>query len=152
MRPPLKTSVIFVSFILTVSLSFAYVSDDLNFIAKNNPIKPETKKRITNFTIKEVSEAKLVCMGLIRLYQLFISSQDISVCNFTPSCSRFGMAAFRKHGLFYGGLMTADRLLRCNGLARRYYPVDPRTGLAIDYPTEVYYLGKAKRKNERKEP
>jgi len=58
------------------------------------------------------------------------------------------MAAFRKYGLFYGGLMTADRLLRCNGLARRHYPIDLRTGLAIDYPTEVYYLGKTKHKQK----
>lgn len=151
-RHLLKITTIFFSFILTVSLSFTYVSDDLAFIARNNPIKSKPKKQVTNFTFKEVSEAKLVCMGLIRLYQLFISSQDISVCNFTPSCSRFGMAAFRKYGLFYGGLMTADRLLRCNGLARRYYPIDPKTGLAIDYPIEVYYLGKAKREAERKDP
>jgi putative membrane protein insertion efficiency factor len=145
-RPLLKTLAILISFIATASLSFTDVKDDLVFIARNNPIKSERKKRITNFTFKEVSEAKLVSMGLIRLYQMFISSQDISVCNFIPSCSRFGMAAFRKYGLFYGGLMTADRLLRCNGLARKYYPIDPGTGLAIDYPIEVYYLGKAKQK------
>jgi len=149
-RYPLK--IILISFIFVASLSFANISDDLAFIARSNPIKPTPNRQVTGFTFKEVSEAKLICMGLIRLYQIFISSQDVSACNFTLSCSHFGMAAFRKYGLFYGGLMTADRLLRCNGLARRYYPIDPKTGLAIDYPIEVYYLGKAKQKTKRKEP
>ncbi|NIA29052.1 MAG: membrane protein insertion efficiency factor YidD [Actinobacteria bacterium] len=71
-------------------------------------------------------------MGCIRFYQLFISSQDIPVCNFTPSCSKFGMAAIKKYGVFYGGLMTFDRLQRCNGLGRKYYPIHPVTDKSYD--------------------
>ncbi|MEO0107784.1 MAG: membrane protein insertion efficiency factor YidD [candidate division WOR-3 bacterium] len=82
----------------------------------------------------EVSELKLAAMAGIRCYQMFISSQDMSVCNFTPTCSRFGMTAIGRYGLIPGGLMTADRLLRCNGLNNYLYPRHPETGKAIDTP------------------
>jgi len=124
----------------------AQVKDDLNFIMRVNPITTGKKQDISNFTFKEVSEFKLMSTGLIRLYQLFISSQDMPVCNFTKTCSRFGMEAIRKYGVFWGVLMTADRLQRCNGIGRKYYPIDIETGLSIDYPVETYYLGKLLKK------
>jgi len=121
--------------------SNAQIKDDIEFIIKNKPVEVITKSKSSDFTFREVSELKLIATGLIRLYQLFISSQDMPVCNFTLSCSHFGMAAIRKYGFFYGILMISDRLQRCNGIGRKYYSIDSRTGLAIDYPIEVYYLG-----------
>jgi putative membrane protein insertion efficiency factor len=131
------------SCLLINSVSFAQIRDDLSFMMEANPIiKQEAKRKEDGFTLRETSEIKLVCMGLIRLYQLFISSQDGSFCNFIPSCSRFGMAAFRKYGPIHGLLMTSDRLLRCNGVGRRYYSsFDPKTGRVYD-PVDAYYLEK----------
>lgn len=134
-----------IGFIFVSSSSFGEIEDDLAFIVKNNPIETEIKEEAPDFTFREVSEAKLAFMGLIHLYQLFISSQDKPACNFTFSCSRFGMSAIRKYGIFFGALMTSDRLQRCNGLGRKYYPIDSETGLAVDYPIDTYYLGKTKK-------
>lgn len=69
------------------------------------------------------SELKMVSFLLIRVYQQYISSQDMSVCNFSPSCSRYCAEAFQRHGLFLGSLLTSDRLQRCNGLPgqQQYY-------------------------------
>jgi hypothetical protein len=53
---------------------------------------------------------------VIRIYQVIFSSRQGDVCNFTPSCSRYGYRAIKKHGL-RGVLMTADRLERCNCFA-----------------------------------
>jgi putative membrane protein insertion efficiency factor len=92
--------------------------------------------QIGNF--ERMHEVPMVLTGLIRIYQVLVSSQDTQSCTFTLSCSRFGMEAIRKHGAFYGVLITADRLERCNGFGRGYYPVDPATGLSVDYPTEQY--------------
>lgn len=128
------------------SISFRQVEDGLAFIVKNNPIEKKTGKEGVNFTFNEVSEIKLAFMGLTRLYQLFISSQDKASCNFTLSCSRFGMSAIRKFGVFHGFLMTSDRLQRCNSLGRKYYSIDQKTGIALDYDINVYYLGKTKNK------
>jgi putative component of membrane protein insertase Oxa1/YidC/SpoIIIJ protein YidD len=119
--------------------------EDLKFIVEKNQKKDIID--LVRFTFRETSESKLIATSLIRLYQLYVSSQDVPSCNFTLSCSRFGMLAIRKYGLFYGILMTSDRLQRCNRIGgRRYYPIDPRTGKSIDYPIETYYLGPKKKK------
>lgn len=138
---------VFVGVALTGPSSWKRHETDVAFIVTVNPVGKRAAPEESDFTLREVSEIKLVCTGLIRLYQLFISSQDLSVCNFTQSCSRFGMEAIQKHGIFLGALITSDRLQRCNGVGRKYYPMDWRTGRAIDYPVEVYYLGKSARKS-----
>ncbi|MBN1350542.1 membrane protein insertion efficiency factor YidD [candidate division KSB1 bacterium] len=122
----------------------AGLQDELNFIRANNPVvkSADGEKRAKNF--EETSEIKLVFLGMIRLYQIFISSQqnNQSVCTFTPSCSRFGFAAIKTYGPFYGVLMTSDRLLRCHGFSRGVYPIHKHTGKFSD-PIELYYLGPA---------
>jgi len=130
---------------LVASFSFAQIKDDLAFIVKNNPIEIKIEKKAPDFTFKESSELKLAFIGFIRLYQLCISSQDKPVCIFSFSCSRFGMLAIRKYGVFFGLLMASDRIQRCNGLGRRYYPIDSETELSVDYPIDDYYLGKIKK-------
>jgi putative component of membrane protein insertase Oxa1/YidC/SpoIIIJ protein YidD len=67
------------------------------------------------------SELGIAGSGLIRLYQILISSQDSPACNFTPSCSRFTAAAIRKAGLIRGTLLGADRLSRCHRWTKRQY-------------------------------
>lgn len=133
-------------FLIISTISLGQVDDDLAFILINNPIGTKTEKESLNFSFNEVSEFKLAIMGFIRLYQLFISSQDKSVCNFTFSCSHSGISAFQKYGVFHGLLMASDRIQRCHGLGRKYYLIDSNTGLAIDYPIDSYYLGKKKNK------
>ncbi len=97
-----------------------------------NPVDTTVHGEHTVFTFREPSEPKLLMTGLIRGYQLGISAQDLPVCNFSPSCSRFSMAAIHQYGFFTGGLMTFDRLQRCNGFGQEYYPVDAETGKAHD--------------------
>jgi len=137
-----------IGFIFVSSSSFGETEDELAFILKNNPMETKKGKEAVDFTFKEVSEAKLAFMGLIRLYQLFISSQDKPACIFAFNCSRFAMSAIRKYGIFFGNLMTSDRLQRCNGLGRKYYSIDSETGLAVDYHIDAYYLGKTKKNNQ----
>jgi putative membrane protein insertion efficiency factor len=57
----------------------------------------------------------------IRIYQLGISSQDLPSCVFEPSCSRFAFSAIQRFGVVKGIGLAADRLLRCNPFAYRYY-------------------------------
>lgn len=138
--------VIFFLFGQIDSLPFTEIGNDLKFLMKINPIGNNEKAKLSNFSFREISETKLFVMGCIRLYQLFISSQDIPVCNFTQSCSHFGMESIQKYGLIFGILMTADRILRCNGIGKNYYPIDVKSKQAIDYPVETYYLGKKDKK------
>lgn len=93
---------------------------------------------------KEYSEAKnnknevqVVFSGLFLMYKTFFSSQDLTVCTFTPSCSEFGILAVKKFGVVRGGVMTMDRLTRCNGLTPQNYEIDKKTMLLKDEPGHV---------------
>lgn len=53
-------------------------------------------------------------IGLIRFYQLVISPWFPSRCRFTPTCSQYGLEAFKKYGPIKGFWLTAKRILKCH--------------------------------------
>ena len=137
-----KKSIILLIILLICNFpAFAQLTEEFNFIIKSNPIIFIEEKKHLPLTLEEVSEVKLVCLGLIKAYQLFISSQqnNLEICTFTPSCSHFGLSSVKKYGVFYGILMTSDRLQRCYSFNRKYYPINPKTGKCSD-PIESHYL------------
>ena len=56
---------------------------------------------------------RLIGMGLIRLYQLTLSSLIGSSCRHMPTCSEYGYEAIARHGLWSGGWLTLFRVGRC---------------------------------------
>ena len=120
------------SAIIFVLPAFSGEVSDLAFIRKVNPIVKPKSQEVVRFNPLETSELKFVATGLIRLYQKFISSQDAPTCGFQPTCSRFGMACIQKYGIVRGLLLTADRLIRCNGSQSQHYYRDSVTGKYID--------------------
>jgi putative membrane protein insertion efficiency factor len=50
----------------------------------------------------------------LRAYKQFISPLLLSSCRFTPTCSEYAIEAVERHGIFFGGLLSAWRILRCN--------------------------------------
>jgi uncharacterized protein len=82
--------------------------------------------------IRTSSEFKLALISVLRIYQLFISSQDQPSCAFTPSCSQYAKEAVAKHGPVLGVIMAAARLQRCHGMGAGYYPIHPVTGKFYD--------------------
>ncbi len=80
------------------------------------------------------NEVQVVFSGLFLFYKNFLSSQDLTVCTFTPSCSEYGILAIKEHGLVKGGMMTMDRLTRCNGLSPTKYEYDTKQRLLKDDP------------------
>ena len=124
--------VLCLSGIFFVQRAFSSEASDLAFIRKVNPIMSLKPQEVVRFNPQETSELKFVATGLIRLYQKFVSSQDGPTCNFQPTCSRFGMACIQEYGVIRGVLLTADRLLRCNGSQSQYYHKDGVTGKYID--------------------
>ena len=127
------------SAVLFVASAFSGEVSDLAFIRKSNPITVPKPKEVIRFNPSETSELKLAATGLIRLYQKFISSQDGPTCNFQPTCSRFGMACIREYGVARGILLTADRLLRCNGSQSQHYHKDSVTSKYMD-PVSDYAI------------
>lgn len=91
-------------------------------------------KRIYTEAQNNKSEVEAAFSGLFLFYKTFISSQDQTVCTFTPSCSEYGILAVKKHGVVKGGVMTMDRLTRCNGLSPTNYEYDAKAKLLKDDP------------------
>ena len=86
-----------------------------------------------SFFLDETSEVKLTALWTIRIYQNYISSQhDHRMCNFIPSCSRFGVDAIKNTGIGKGILLTSDRLQRCNNLDNWKYVMDKSANKMID--------------------
>lgn len=130
-----KTAV--VCFLISFCFAQLCLSDEktseLSFIMSNNPIN-EIKIKQENHSHFGIHS---IFTGSIRFYQLFISTQDKPVCNFTPSCSQFGINAINEFGVIKGILLTSDRLQRCNGMSAPYYTLNYKTGKFID-PTQFY--------------
>lgn len=121
-------------FITTFLISAFIFSSDAAWLRAHFE-KGNNKKRVDS-----VQEIDLLFYASLKIYREFISSQDSHTCNFTLSCSHFAEEAVRRYGLFIGLLMASDRLQRCVAWSRSYYPRDPISGLAIDYPIEYYFL------------
>ena len=97
------------------------IARDIDLILSNHN-KNQTSPIIeSNQSEDGISELKFFAIGIIKLYQTAISSQDVPACNFTPSCSRFALDAFHKGGFVKGSLLSADRLLRCHWFSAKLY-------------------------------
>ncbi len=53
-------------------------------------------------------------VGLIRLYQRFVSPLLGPRCRYWPSCSEYAAQAIDRHGILRGVVLAAWRVLRCN--------------------------------------
>ena len=53
-------------------------------------------------------------IGMIKLYQWTLGPFTQGQCRFYPSCSEYGLAAFKKYGIFKGIYLTIKRILKCN--------------------------------------
>jgi len=53
-------------------------------------------------------------IGLIKIYQLIISPWLGPSCRYTPTCSQYGIEAFKKYGPIKGLWLTIKRIGSCN--------------------------------------
>ena len=57
--------------------------------------------------------ARLLLIGLIRVYRLTLSGLLGGQCRFYPSCSSYALDAIRLHGATRGTLLAMWRIARC---------------------------------------
>ncbi|MEO0272209.1 MAG: membrane protein insertion efficiency factor YidD [candidate division WOR-3 bacterium] len=73
------------------------------------------------------NDLKIISLFGIRIYQMTISIVQGDVCNFHPSCSRYGAESIKRFGFLKGMLKASDRIQRCHGMAwfyaGKYYEV-----------------------------
>jgi putative membrane protein insertion efficiency factor len=53
---------------------------------------------------------------LVKLYQWILSPLLGPKCRFTPTCSNYGLQAFKKYGPIKGFWLTLKRVSRCRGV------------------------------------
>jgi len=70
--------------------------------------------------------ARVVLIGLVRLYQLSLAGVLGGQCRFTPSCSAYAESAIRSRGALIGSVLAAWRILRCSPLSRGGIDPAPR--------------------------
>jgi hypothetical protein len=92
----------------------------INHSINDKSIYSEFKNEIKNNN----NELELLISSFFYVYKEFFSSQDANKCNFYPSCSLYGITSVKKHGFIKGGVMTMDRLTRCNGLSPEKYKIN----------------------------
>ncbi len=63
--------------------------------------------------------------GLIRLYQLTLSSLIGRQCRYLPSCSAYTGEAILRHGVWAGGWMGLARVCRCHPYGGSGYDPPP---------------------------
>ena len=67
---------------------------------------------------------KTVVLGVIKLYQRFLSPLLPPSCRFVPSCSHYTYEAIEKYGLLKGGWLGIKRISHCHPFnAGGYDPV-----------------------------
>jgi len=108
------------------------VSPWRNLFQPERTIQNDTSRVALQLTSHLTPE--IITSNIVFFYQEFISSQDMPVCVFEPSCSRYGQQALRKYGFFTGILHASDRLQRCNGLGYKHNDINEKTGKFIDPP------------------
>jgi len=53
-------------------------------------------------------------LGMVKMYQWFISPWFPSTCRYNPTCSHYTIEALKKHGPIIGGYYSIKRIISCN--------------------------------------
>ena len=71
------------------------------------------------------SLATRVALWYIETYRQRVSPLLPARCRFEPSCSAYGLEAYRRYGFLRATAKTVWRLLRCHPFRRRMHIHDP---------------------------
>lgn len=68
---------------------------------------------------------KYIMIAIIKFYRNFISPLTPPSCKYIPTCSKYCLEAFEKHGFFKGGFLCVKRILKCNPFSKGGYDPVP---------------------------
>jgi len=77
-------------------------------------------------------------LGVIYLYRVTLSPLIGGQCRYEPTCSRYGIEAYKVYGPIRGTIMTGKRILRCHPFSKGGYdPVPIRSSGHEDHAPEA---------------
>ena len=53
-------------------------------------------------------------IGIIKLYQRYLSPMLGQNCRFHPTCSQYALEALKVHGTYRGSILAVKRIIRCH--------------------------------------
>lgn len=68
---------------------------------------------------------RYLIIGLVRIYQIFISPLLRANCRFQPTCSAYMITAVKKHGAIKGTYLGLKRLSKCHPFHKGGYDPVP---------------------------
>lgn len=66
--------------------------------------------------MKKKNPFNYIAILIIKFYRIFIAPYTRGNCRFIPSCSEYGLEAFKKYNFIKASWLTLRRILRCNPL------------------------------------
>ena len=81
-----------------------------------------------------------LCIKLIEFYKKKISPGISKRCKFYPTCSSYGIEAYKRFNFFKASFLTLWRLLRCNPYSKGGYDPVPEKKSKLNKITDTYYL------------
>ena len=114
--------IILILFLIFFRLSgFCQSTFDISLLEQKYTLPAEQHSHNVSQLKNTGNEVEFIITGSFLFYKEFISSQDISSCNFTPSCSEYALQAVNSQGIIVGVINFLDRFTRCNGLNAENY-------------------------------
>jgi putative membrane protein insertion efficiency factor len=119
------TSVFGTTVLLYLFLRFGFpkVADSIQAYVSEHPKKTCAILFVVCHILGLFFAAKVLVIGLVRLYQHYAPEEVRRRCLFKPTCSEYTILAIEKYGLLKGMHKSFDRFDRCHGTEYR-----------IDYP------------------
>ena len=118
----------FLIFCIFVNFNLLFAQNNKDFTFISSAVESKLNKKQPTDYLKSAKNNKgeidVIFTGLFLFYKTFLSSQDLNVCNFHPSCSEFAIQSIKRKGLILGGMKAFDRLGRCNGFSPEKYVID----------------------------
>ncbi len=101
------------------------------------------------FTNNKINLINKIGILPIAAWQRISYNVNLFNCQFYPSCSNYGAIAIKQYGIIKGGIITSDRITRCNPFALKYHlelnlPFKYKDGRLID-PINQKFINKSKK-------
>ncbi len=124
----MKITIIIILSLISINISLSQTQEEIS--SYENLFQPKEKHK-HHLSQNNNNEIKFIFSSLYFIYKKYVSSQDLSTCVFSPSCSTYSIQSIRNHGVIIGTMETFDRLTRCNPLSPENYEID-KSGRLID--------------------